>query len=196
MSSAPLVLAANPGLVRSVPERDLRCSRVLRQPWKRAVGGAADRRDESNGAGAQAVRREPYLGSISQALRQSAGSLHATIPVGCARPAVEAEGAAGSVSRRAAEATSSSSSSSSSSIINGRLLQRASESVRTCKQAIANAFAPIEPVINSPHEACQRVAELQPRVQGRREPQRRTSRRAVDVAFVLDEDSCTANGLQ
>ena len=80
MSSAPLVLAASPGLVRSVPERDLRCSRVLRQPWKRTVGGAADKHDDSNGAGAQPVRREPYLGSISQALRQSAGSLHATIP--------------------------------------------------------------------------------------------------------------------
>ena len=69
------------------------------------------------------------------------------------------------------------------------MLQRASERERTCKQAVAIAFAPIEPVINSPHEACQRVAELQPRVQGRREPLRRTSRRAVDVAFVLDEDS-------
>ena len=55
MSSAPLVLAASPGLVRSVPERDLRCSSVLRQPWKRTVGGAGDRHHDSNGAGAQPV---------------------------------------------------------------------------------------------------------------------------------------------
>jgi hypothetical protein len=111
MSSAPLVLAASPGLVRSVPERDLRCSSVLRQPWKRTVGGAADRHHESNGAGAcnergnqntiiiQSVcNQRGQTGATSrtgQALSQSAGSLHATTPVGCARPAVEAEAAAG-----------------------------------------------------------------------------------------------------